>query len=128
MTSVEFDFVLPDALAAVEIYSKVFGAEVLEKTSLDKGLNEVVFTIFGNRFHILDENPEYGLVAPKEGQGGFSWFNLVVDDINEVFGKAEAAGFTPIMPIQEVMDHGLKTSMQKDPWGYVWQLHQILTV
>jgi PhnB protein len=117
---------LPDTLAAFETYRNVFGAKVIEKTTLDRGLNEVVFTISGIRFHILDENHEYGLFAPQEGQKGFFWLNLMVENIKEVFDKAEAAGFTPIMPIQEMAEHGLKTSMQKDPWGYVWQLHQKL--
>jgi uncharacterized glyoxalase superfamily protein PhnB len=129
MTSVEIDFVVPDVLAAFDAYSKVFGAEALEKSSLEKGLNEVVFTVFGTRFHMLDENPDAFLVAPKEGQGGFMWFNLVVDDIKDVFEKASAAGFSTILEIQEVqmlsLPAGSKTAMQKDPWGYIWQLHQI---
>jgi PhnB protein len=128
MTSIEIDFVLPDVLEAFAMYSKVFGAEAVEKTSLEKGQNEVVFTIFGTRFHMLDENPEAYLVAPKEGQGGFLWFNLTVDNIKEVFGRAEAAGFTTVLPIQEVMGHRLKTSMQKDPWGYIWQLHEVIAI
>lgn len=119
----ELCFCLPDTLMAFETYHNVFGADAVNKTAHDKGLNEVVFTISGFRFHMLDENHDYGLFAPKEGQGSF-WFNLVVENIEEVFEKAELAGFTPIMPIQELKEHGLKTSMQKDPWGYVWQLHQ----
>jgi uncharacterized glyoxalase superfamily protein PhnB len=129
MACVEIDFVVPDALAAFETYSRVFGAEAVEKTSLERGFNEVIFTILGTRFHMLDENPAVFLVAPKEGQGGFLWFNLVVDDINAVFEKATGAGFTTILEIQEVplssLPFGSKTSMQKDPWGYIWQLHQI---
>ncbi|MDR0375987.1 MAG: VOC family protein, partial [Treponema sp.] len=127
MTSVEIDFVVPDVLAAFDAYSKAFGAEAIEKSSLEKGLNEVIFTVFGTRFHILDENPDAFLVAPKEGQGGFMWFNLVVDDIKDVFEKASAAGFSTILEIQEVpmssLPAGSKTAMQKDPWGYIWQLH-----
>jgi uncharacterized glyoxalase superfamily protein PhnB len=129
MASVEIDFVVPDVLEAFKTYSKVFGAEAVEKSSLEKGLNEVVFTVFGTRFHMLDENPDAFLVAPKEGQGGFLWFNLVVDDIKEVFEKASVAGFSTILEIQEVrmssLPSGSKTAMQKDPWGYIWQLHQI---
>jgi uncharacterized glyoxalase superfamily protein PhnB len=68
MTSVEFDFVVTDSLAAFETYQKVFGAEAIQKTSLEKGSNEVIFTIFGIHFHILDENPDYHLIAPHEGQ------------------------------------------------------------
>jgi uncharacterized glyoxalase superfamily protein PhnB len=129
MTGVEIDFVVPDVLVAFETYRMVFGAEAMEKSSLEKGCNEVVFTVLGTRFHILDENPEAFLVAPKEVQGGFLWFNMVVDDIQAVFERASAAGFSTILEIQEVsmssLPAGSKTAMQKDPWGYIWQLHQI---
>jgi hypothetical protein len=40
MASVEIDFVVPDVLAAFETYSKVFGTEAVEKSSLERGLNE----------------------------------------------------------------------------------------
>jgi hypothetical protein len=36
MASVEIDFVVPDVLAAFETYSKVFGAEAVEKSSLER--------------------------------------------------------------------------------------------
>jgi uncharacterized glyoxalase superfamily protein PhnB len=126
MTGFEVDFVVPDVLEAFETYRRVFGAEAVEKTAFDLGSNEVVFTILETyRFHMLDENPKYGLVAPKEGQGGFVWFNLIVENIQNVFDKAEAAGFAVIQPVQELADFGVRNSMQKDPWGYVWMLHQV---
>jgi PhnB protein len=126
MTGFEVNFVVPDVLAAFETSCKVFGVEAVEKTAFGTGSNEVVFTLFHNhRFHMLDENPAYGLVAPKEGQGGFIRFNLVVEDSKEVFDKAEVAGFTTVQPIQELPDFGVKNSMQKDPWGYGWMLHQV---
>ena len=125
MTGVEVDFVVRDSLEAFEVYNKVFGAEAVEKTAYDRGLNEVVFTIFGARFHMLDENPDHHLVAPKEGQGGSVWFNLMVEDIQAVYDKARDAGFVSIQPITEMGDFGVKNSMQKDPFGYVWMLHQV---
>jgi hypothetical protein len=37
MASVEIDFVAPDVLTAFETYSEVFGAEAVEKSSLERG-------------------------------------------------------------------------------------------
>lgn len=124
MTGVEIDFVVDDSLAAFETYRTVFGAVALEKTAYEKGLNEVVFTIFDSRFHMLDENPEYQLFAPGKGQCSV-WFNLVVEDIQAVYDRAAAAGFAEIQPVTEYQELGMRNAMQKDPFGYIWMLHQI---
>ena len=47
MTDVEFDFVVTDALAAFETYQKIFDTQAVKKTSLERGFNEVIFTIWG---------------------------------------------------------------------------------
>jgi uncharacterized glyoxalase superfamily protein PhnB len=125
MTGYEFCFIVPDTIRAFEVYEKVFGAVAVEKTPFGKGRNEVVFTIYNNRFHMLDENPELGMNAPKDMSGGSTWFNVIVENIQDVFNKAASAGFTTIQPIMEMKEMGIHTSMQIDPWGYVWQLHQI---
>ncbi|MHB9296586.1 hypothetical protein PilKf_02359 [Pillotina sp. SPG140] len=125
LTGLEVDFCVSDTLEAIDLYCNVFGAEIIEKTALEKGLNEVVFSILGNRFHILDENAEAGLNAPKEGQNVSIWFNMVVADIKEIYEKALASGFSVIMEMLIMEDRGLRTAMVKDPFGYIWQLHQI---
>lgn len=65
---VEFDFVVKDGKAALKQYKSIFDVEVVEETDFKTGNNEAVFTIYGTRFHMLDENPEYQLFAPKEGK------------------------------------------------------------
>jgi uncharacterized glyoxalase superfamily protein PhnB len=125
MTGVEIDFCVHDVLKAFVLYEKVFGAAAVEKTAFDRGLNEVVFTIFGSRFHMLDENPEYGLAAPKEGQSGSIWFNILVEQIQPVYDAALELGFTAVQPLQDLPAYGVKNAMLKDPFGIVWMLHQI---
>jgi hypothetical protein len=44
---------------------------------------------------------------------------LYVENINDIFEKAETAGFVTLLPITELKELGLKHSMQKDPWGYI---------
>ena len=125
MTGVEVDFCVTDTLAAFEVYRTVFGAEAVEKTAFPKGQNEVVFTIFGYRFHMLDENPAFGLNAPQEGQSTSIWFNLMVEDIKAVYDKALGAGFTVVIALQNLSDYGVQNAMVKDTFGVVWMLHQI---
>jgi uncharacterized glyoxalase superfamily protein PhnB len=124
MMQVEIDFVVRDSLEALALYEKVFGAEAVSKTSLERGLNEAVFTLSGTRFHILDENHDYMLFAPEENGPISVWFNITVKDIKAIFGKAAEAGFECIQPVSENKDLGLTNSMQKDPFGYVWMMHE----
>jgi PhnB protein len=123
MIGVEFDFCVHDVLKAFELYEKVFGALAIEKSAFERGMNKVVFTIFGSRFHMLDESLENGLNTPKEGQPTTIWFNITVEKIQPVYDKAMGLGFTEIMPLQDMPNHGIKRFMAKDSFGMVWLIH-----
>lgn len=73
----------------------------------------------------MDENEQFGLVAPKSGDKMPVCFNIVVTDIKTMFGKAEAHGFTVIQPLTEMPAMGLSNAVLLDPFGYIWMLHQI---
>ena len=125
ITGVEIDFVVKDSKAALEQYSSIFEVVIVEATDFKVGNNEAVFTIYGTRFHMLDENPEYQLFAPKEDSNQSFWFNVVVPNIQVVFDKAVAAGATVIQPITKMDEMGISNAMFLDSFGYVWMLHEI---
>lgn len=125
MVGVEFDMVLEDCLAAFGLYREVFGAESVEATNLPKGQNEVVFTLHGVRFHMLDQNEEFQLRAPAKGMVLPCWMNVLVEDIRAVYDKAVGCGFTVISPLTDMMDFGVSTVSLLDPFGYQWMLTQI---
>ena len=126
MIGLEIDMVVQDSLAAFALYKRAFGAEEIEITDFPKGQNEAVFTMFDTRFHLLDENPEYGLHAPKEDKPQSMWCNLVVEDIMQIFQKAEEAGFRVIQQVTYLEDFGVMNAIIADPFGYVWMFHQIV--
>jgi len=97
----------------------------VEVTSFPKGQNEAVFTIYGVRFHMLDENPAFQLIAPKPGVPQSMWLNVMVPDIKLVHQKALDAGCAQVQPVTEMADYGLSNALFADPYGYVWMLHQI---
>lgn len=97
MTGVEIDFVVEDSLKALETYEQIFDLERVEVTDFPKGQNEVVFTLYGVRFHMLDANPEYQLAPPGEHPVQSIWFNVLVPDINEMYAKAMQAGCTELI-------------------------------
>ena len=99
MVGVEIDMVVSDSLKALELYEKVFEIERIEVTDFPKGENEVVFSLYGVRFHMLDENPKFGLKAPNLGDPQTIWFNILVSNIKEVFSKAINEGCTVVQEL-----------------------------
>lgn len=125
MVGVEIDMVVTNSIKALELYEKIFEIERLEMTNFDQGMNEAVFTMYGVRFHLLDENHEYQLVAPKEGDNKPMWVNVLVPDIKATFNKAISSGCTEIQPVTELSEYGISNAVFLDPYGYVWMLHQM---
>lgn len=125
MVGVELDMVVKNSLEALALYQKIFDLEVVEATAFDLGQNEVVFTLYGTRFHMLDENPAFQLVAPKEGEGKPTWFNILVEKADVVFHKAIEGGCSEIQPVTIMEGYGMTNAMFLDPFGYVWMLTQL---
>lgn len=128
MTGAEIDIVIEDSLKALELYEKIFEVEKIEASNFPKGQNEAVFTIYGMRIHMLDENPEFQLVAPKPGDPTPVWFNIAVPNIEETYGKAMAEGCTAFQDITEIPEYGVVNAIFIDPFGYMWMLHEIRKV
>ncbi len=126
MTGVEIDFIVTDCKKALPLYESIFEVERIEVTDLPKGNNEAVFNIYGSRFHMLDENLELQMIAPKAGDPTPVWFNVLVPNIKETYNNAINSRCVEIMPITKLESHGAFTAMFSDPFGYVWQLHEII--
>lgn len=125
MVGVEIDFVVKDCLKALELYEQIFPVERIEVTNFERGLNEVVFSLYGVRFHMLDENPEYQLIAPKPDDPKTMWLNILVPNIKDTYQKAIDSGCQEVQPVTEMPDFGISNAMFMDPFGYIWMLHQI---
>ncbi|MCL2592225.1 MAG: VOC family protein [Defluviitaleaceae bacterium] len=125
MNRLEIDMIVLDTLEALALYERIFEVEKLEVGDFIRGQNGAVFNIYGTRFHLLDENPDFNMFALKSDDYIPIWFNIAVPDINEVFSKAIEVGCTQITPVTDMPLMGVKNAMFKDPFGYVWMLHQI---
>jgi len=125
LVGVELDMVVKDSLKALDLYEKIFEVERIEVTNLPQGENEVVFSLYGARFHLLDENPDFHLIAPTPDDPKTSWVNVTVPDIQETYDKAMASGCTEIQPVTELFDYGVSNAIFMDTFGYIWMLHQV---
>ncbi|MEN4006961.1 MAG: hypothetical protein PQ964_06375 [Methanobacteriaceae archaeon] len=125
MVGVEIDMVVADSLKALESYEKIFDIERVEVSNFPKGENEVIFTLYGVRFHMLDENPKFELKAPGRDEPKSIWFNILVPDIKDTFAKAINVGCTEVQPVTELPDYGVSNAIFSDVFGYLWMLHQM---
>lgn len=125
MKTAELDFIVPNSLEAVTLYQSVFEVTNVEATQYEKGLNEVRFSLHGLKMHILDENPDYEMYAPKKDQLFPIWVNVTVSDINETLKRADTSGFSLLQPLTDIPEFGVKNAVIKDPYGYQWMLHEV---
>jgi PhnB protein len=125
MVGVEIDMIVRDSLEALALYEKIFEIQRVEVSDFPKGENEVIFTLYGVRFHMLDENPKFGLKAPDPDKPQTIWFNILVPDIKKTFFKAIHSGCSEIQPVTEIPDFGVSNAIFNDGFGYQWMLHQV---
>lgn len=125
MVGVEIDMVVRDSLEALTLYENIFDIERIEVTDFPRGENEVIFSLYGVRFHMLDENPKFQLIAPKPDDPKSIWFNITVGDIKRTYEKAIENGCKEIQPVTEMPDHGISNALFLDPFHYIWMLYQI---
>ncbi|SMC45732.1 MerR family transcriptional regulator [Sporomusa malonica] len=125
MVGAEINMIVSDSLKALELYEKIFDVERVEVSNFPKGENEVIFELYGVRFHMLDENPKFALKAPNLDEPKSIWFNILVPDIKETFAKAVNAGCIEVQPVTELPDYGVSNAIFSDAFGYIWMLHQM---
>jgi PhnB protein len=126
MTAIEINMIVADSVAAVALYERVFGANNVKITNQGKGLSEALFTLYGIPFHLLDENPTYGMIAPKDSDNKPFGVNITVPDIAAVHKMAMESGFTEVQPITEMTGTGLVNCILIDPYGFPWVVHQVV--
>lgn len=125
MTGVEIDFVVKNSLEALELYKKIFDVVTIEVTNFPTGENEAIFSIYDTRFHMLDENPNFQLFAPKEDSSTTFWFNVIVDNIEKTYGSAIENSCLELQGVTKMEKYGVTNAMFKDPFGYIWMLHEV---
>lgn len=127
ITGTEINFIIKDSISALTTYTKIFGdaLTIVEKSDFGIGKSEAVFTLYGTRFHMLDPNPDYGMVAPSQDHANTIWFNIAVEDIEATYAKALANNCTQIQPVTKMEAMGISNAMFKDEYNYVWLLHEI---
>jgi PhnB protein len=116
---------VPDAAAALDFYTRVFGAREDFRRELHGRLLLAVITIGDSHLMVSDGANEPDKVAGGDPRGNGLELKIYVDDVDEVFRRALAAGATEEQPLT---DHffGERSGDVTDPFGFSWRLAQFV--
>lgn len=107
---------------ALDFYAKAFGAEELYRiTAPDGSVAQAEFKIGNSHVYLSEGDAAWHAKALDEGENAPCLFALWVDNCDEAFQKALAAGAEPLMEPQDQF-WGMRTGMVKDKDGYRWNL------
>jgi PhnB protein len=126
MNGVTPHLVMNDAAAALEFYTKAFGAkELVRLPGKDGRLIHASMEINGGIIMMVDEFPEMQSRSPTSIGGNPVTLHLAVNDAKAVVARAQAAGATVVMEPRP-MFWGDLYGMVSDPFGYTWSVGQPL--
>ncbi|OHV04365.1 VOC family protein [Mycobacterium talmoniae] len=108
------------ATAAIEFYTSVFGAELVERMDGPGGTVAHAELDFGHgRLQLSDPQPAYQLAAPATGGVVTHSVALYCPDVDAVVAHAEAAGAT-IREHPQTFVTGDRFASLLDPFGQRW--------
>jgi uncharacterized glyoxalase superfamily protein PhnB len=116
-------FTFQDARKAIDFYKRAFGAQ--ERYVMPgpdgKGVMHAEILIGDSVVMMGEEHPEQACRSAETIGGSPVSFYLYLENVDEAFRVAVAAGAEARMPVQE-MFWGDRVGTVQDPFGYSWSL------
>ncbi|HEY3175876.1 MAG TPA: VOC family protein [Candidatus Polarisedimenticolia bacterium] len=114
--------IVHDAARAIEFYTKAFGARELLRLSAPGGkIGHAEIQIGDSPIMMADEHPEMGARSPRTLGGTAVFMMLYVENVDELFRQALAAGARELRPLKDEF-YGDRTGTLEDPFGHMWTL------
>ena len=113
--------IVDDANAAIDFYSRAFGASEVFRMPMGDKIGHAEIKIGDSHVMLADEFPERDIRGPKARGGTASSLMIYVDDVDSVFKKALDAG-AKVDGEMEVKDqfYGDRSGTLVDPFGHKW--------
>ena len=122
VTSVTPYLIVRGAAAAIEFYTKAFGARERYRMPMPDGsIVHAEIEIGTARLFLADENLGQGAQSPQSLGGSPVSFMHYVEDADLAFAHAVEAGATAVAPPVD-MFWGDRWSLVTDPFGHQWQI------
>jgi len=110
------------AARALEFYAKAFGAKELFRLPLSGGkIGHAEIRIGDAHIMLADEFPEQGFKSPQSLGGSPVSLMLYVEDVDQRFQQALAAGAKELRPVKDQF-YGDRAGTLVDTFGHVWTL------
>src|SRR5262245_40236355 len=115
-----------DGAAAIDFYSRVFGARESFRMQEPGGrIGHAELELGPVTLMLADEHPEVGFRSPLRYGGTGTIIHLHVDDVDTLADHARAAGAT-ILNEPRDESHGERQCRIRDPFGHEWLLGHAL--
>jgi PhnB protein len=105
---------------ALEFYKTAFGTRELFRIDGEGGAVVAQLSVGEAEFWVADESPEHLNFSPESLGGGSVRMVMTVEDPDDAFAKAVAAGATVIWPVHN--DYGWRLGRIVDPFGHHWEI------
>jgi PhnB protein len=114
--------IIKGAAQAIEFYKKAFGAtEIMRLAMPDGTIMHAEIRIGDSAIMLSEPCPQMGYKGPIELGGTPVSLYLYVDNVDEQFAQAVAAGATVTKPLADQF-YGDRSGTLTDPFGHVWSL------
>ena len=112
--------------AAVDFYTRAFGATPLMRLDNDDGGVVAHLAIGKGDFWVAEESPVYQNFSPESVGGNSMHPVLIVDDPHAVFQQAIEAGASSVCPVRDE-EYGWRIGRLVDPFGHHWEIGRPLS-
>lgn len=119
-TSVTPFLVVDGGAAAIDFYTEVFGARLIDRMDgPDDTVAHAELELKHGRLQLSDPNDKFGLVAPSGQADVDHSYVLYVDDVDQVVARAVENGATLREPVSTFVT-GDRFGSIIDPFGHRW--------
>jgi PhnB protein len=114
--------IIRDAARAIDFYKQAFGAtETLRLDRPDGKVAHAELRIAGGHLMLAEEMPDMGFRGPLALGGTPVSLLVYVEDVDQVFERAIAAGAENQRPVADQF-YGDRSGTLVDPFGHVWTI------
>ena len=108
-----------NAEAAIDFYSRAFGAEELYRIGQPGMVGHAEMKLGNSIFMLAEEHSEMGALSPQTIGGTPISLYIYVEDVDKFTEKAIAEGLKVIKPVADQF-YGDRSGHFEDPFGHKW--------